>query len=347
MRLLTCTSSIEAALDNVINLESQVKTFPIENSVSISISNSRKHISITILGIEFLGYLNNKLIHQLGSKIWPNLSMGQVVKLWNEHVDGNLKNLLEIGLSKSRSIIRYIDAGGSRHIYGITSSTFVEVNQGSFRVDLVKSMSQLGITPNKKVFNTPFGEVVEEFSVPGAAGQVGLSCKVVYGLNNGYSSYRLNWGRIVLICTNGLTAFEKNGQDRWIHTNESSISNFVTTSVEGAYNHLSVVEKQILAARDRSINQSLFDKFMTRLALPSATKERVSARLIHESSDTGPNDWSMIQALTFLGQHERAIPFRVQDDLTRLGSILLEKSLEEVILAPAVITPSGFYDILR
>ena len=102
-----------------------------------------------------------------------------------------------------------------------------------------------------------------------------------------------------------------------------------------------------MAARGRPIIYSLLDQFMTRLALASATKERVSARLHHEFSDTGPNEWSVSQALTFLGEHEKAIPYRVREDLTRLGSSLLEQPLAQVVSAPPTLSSAGFYDILR
>lgn len=347
MMLSTAACSIDAALAEVSNLEATVKKILMGRRVSVKILPSCHQILILISGKEFLGNLDVKLIHQLGSKIWKNLSQTETVRLWKKHLRSDLPHLLEVALVESDSVLRYVESGGVRRIYGITSSYFVEMNQSVFRDTLVKSLDGLGITPNAKVQKTPFGEVVEEFSVQPRGGQVGLSCKAIYGLNNGYSSYRLSWGRIVLVCANGLTAFRDIGRNRWVHTDRVDIGDFALASANAAYNHLPAVEKQIVDARERSINYSLLDQFMTRLAIANASKERISARLHHEFSDTGPNEWSVSQALTFLGQHEKAIPFRVKDDLTRLGSTLLEKPLAQVVSSPAVITPAGFYDILR
>jgi len=348
MKLSTLSSSIDSALETVIEREGLIKTLPIDGTVSVALCPSNRQISINTAGMIFSGDLNPKLIHQLGSKIWKNLDRESTIKLWNEHINSGLAHRLERALSQSGSVLRYAETGSVRRIYGVTSPQFVEMNQRAFRDILVESLNPLGIVPNGKVFKTPFDEVVEEFAVPASQeGQVGLSCKVVYGLNNGYSSYRLNWGRIVLVCTNGLTAFRNAGRDRWIHTEQVDIRDFAIKSVESAYSHLSDVERQVLAARERPINYSLLDQFMTRLALANATKERVSARLNHELHDTGPNEWSVGQALTFLGEHEKAIPPRVRDNLTRLGSSLLEKSLKQVVSAPPTLTSAGFYDILR
>ena len=347
MRLSTFTDSIEVALGNVSDFENGVTKILLDSPVSVKFSPSHGHILITIAGKEFLGKLDKKLIHQLGSKIWKNVDQAKAVKCWNQHIGSDLSGLLEDALSNSGSVLRYTQRANVRHIYGLTSPRFCEMEQSVFRDVLVNSFNMLDIITNGRVFRTPFGEVVEEFSIPGQGGEVGLTCKVIYGLNNGYSSYRLNWGRIVLVCTNGLTAFQSAGRDRWLHTNHVDIGDFATASVEGAYKHLSTVEKQVLDARERSINYSLLDQFMTRLAIANASKERVAARLRHEFSDTGPNEWSVSQAFTFLGQHEKAIPLRVRDDLTRLGSSLLEKPLAQLASAPAIIKPTGFYDILR
>ena len=348
MKLSSLNSSIDSALDSIIEREGFIKTLPIDGNVSVALCPSNRQICLNTAGQTFLGNLDTKLIHQLGSKIWPNLDQKSTVSLWKQHINCGLARFLERALSHSGTVLRYSELGNVRRIYGVTSPQFVEMNQREFRDTLVESLAPLGIVPNGEVFKTPFGEIVEKFEVPMAQeGQVGLNCKVVYGLNNGYSSYRLNWGRTVLVCTNGLTSIEKIGRDRWVHTNRVNIRDFATGSVEAAYNHLSDVEKQISAARTRTINHSLMDQFMTRLALANATKERVSTRLDHEFRDTGNNEWSVSQALTFLGEHEKAIPFQVRENLTRLGSTLLEKPLEQVVSAPATVTSAGFYEILR
>lgn len=124
------------------------------------------------------------------------------------------------------------------------------------------------------------------------------------------------------------------------------VSDFISASVLDTYDHLSVVEKQIGESRSRSVNYSKLDQLMTRLAVSRATKDRISSRFDHEIKDMGSNEWFVSQALTYLGQHEKVISFRVQDSLNRLGSTLLGRPLAHVVTDPAIIAPSGFYDIL-
>lgn len=347
MRLRDSYSTAEQHLDSLIEFESNVKSFPMERSVSVRLAPRSDFIILSVDGMDFVGRIDSKMIHQLGSRLWPKLSLVETESIWKKQIPNDLCTLLSAALSYSDSVLRYYEELGTRYIYGVTSSGFVEMNQRHFRGIISAELIKKGISPNGKVSLTPFGEVVESFLVPGRGTQVGLTCKVIYGRNNGYSSYRLHWGRVVLVCSNGLTAFRNLVSDRWIHTKSVDISEFASNSVSDAYNHLSLVEKQIADARDRAVNYSLLDQFMTRLVFARSTKDRILARLDHEFRDTGPNEWSVSQALTYLGQHEKAIPFRVQDKLTRLGSNLLERTLEHLATEPAKITSSGFYDILR
>ncbi|EED31258.1 hypothetical protein NOR53_2468 [gamma proteobacterium NOR5-3] len=347
MRLAALSSAIDPALSRVRDLESKVRKETLGQCVCVKVCKSTRQISVSTPEMTFVGALDNKLIHQLGSRIWKDSDLKTTCRLWAGCEESELESLLQVGLANSGVVLRYIQARGTNTLYGITSRRFVEVDQGLFREQLVKSLRRLGILPRSKVFKTPFGEVVEEFSTPGQGGQVGLRCRAVYGLNNGYSSYRIIWGRVVLICSNGLTAFESVGRDRWIHNSDVDVDVFVEESVTEAYSRLAVTEKQIADARSRAINYSLLDQFMTRLALANASKERVRKRLIHEFSDTGHNEWSVSQALTYAGEHEKPIPIGSREILTRIGSRLLETPLIEIVASPAIVNTSGFYDILR
>ena len=347
MILRDTVTTVEQTLDSLVEFESTVQTLQMENSVSVRLAPQPNVIILTINGLDFVGRIDSKLIHQLGSRAWPQKSRYETESIWNRHLHKNLCSILSDSLSNSDSVLRYYEKLGVRYIYGVTSGRFVEMNQRYFRSTLSDELIKLGISSTGKASLTGYGEVVENFSVPSQGSQVGLTCKVIYGRNNGYSSYRLLWGRVVLICSNGLTDFKNISRDRWIHVNSVGVSDFISASVSDAYDHLSVVEKQIGEARSRSVNYSELDQLMTRLAVSRATKDRISSRFDHEFKDTGSNEWSVSQALTYLGQHEKAIPFRVQNSLTRLGSSLLGRPLGHVVTDPAIIAPSGFYDILR
>ncbi|MDT8438123.1 MAG: hypothetical protein RQ729_03805 [Wenzhouxiangellaceae bacterium] len=342
MRVLE--SPIEAALDRVIEREAQVRLLPLDGPVAVDLSAGARHIAIRAGGMVVEDRLDLRLIHQFGSRIWPNLDRDATIERWKQAEPEWLAQRLAAALENSDAVLRYQTDGRHQAIYGLTATSFVEMNQQAFRNELIAAMKPIGIRPNGRVFETAFQEVVEEFGVPSGKGAVGLHCRVIYGLNTGYSAYRLRWGRTILVCSNGLTSFENVARDRWIHTRQVAVGDFVNGSVQGAYSHLSDLEKQIHAARNRSAAYALIDQFLTRLTLARATQQRVVERVESELSEWGRNEWSVSQALTYLGTHEKAIPPRVRDHLTRVGTDILDEGLAVVAASPHLNRIASSYD---
>ena len=121
MKLPTVNSSVNTALEAVIEREGLVKTLPIDGTVAVEIFASIKKISIKAAGKAFLGNLDPKLIHQLGSKIWKNLDRESTIERWNKHSNSDLEHHLESALSRSGTVLRYAEYGDTCHIYGVTS----------------------------------------------------------------------------------------------------------------------------------------------------------------------------------------------------------------------------------
>ena len=327
---------IDAALGQVLSLECRVRTIALDRTVLVDLDPKASRIWFKVDAMIIQGKLDAALIHQLGSCVWPGLGRSKTADLWKKRSNTDLVRRLEAVLSYSGLVLRYIETGKGFEVYGLTSRNFVEMDQRHFRKILVEAMRPLGIVPSGEVFETAYREVVEEFKLPTRKGAVGLTCRVIYGLNTGYSSYRLRWGRVVLICTNGMTSFDSVARDRWLHSGDVEIAQFVDASVHGAYDRLSWLEKKIVLAGDRPLDNSRVNQFLTRLVLAKATKQRIASRLYAEFSETGQNEWSLSQALTYLGTHERAIPPRVRNHLTRLGSGIVDEGLDAVGSAPWV-----------
>lgn len=324
---------IDAALNQVVERESQVRAIPLLGPVQVELCPGANRIWVKVAGMVIEGKLTAGLIHQLGSWVWPNQDRSATAELWKKNARNGLAQRLAAVLSNSGLVLRYRETENGLEIYGLTSSKFVEMDQRHFRKVLVEAMRPLGIAPSGDVFETAFKEVVEEFKLPPRKGAVGLTCRVIYGLNTGYSSYRLRWGRVILVCTNGMTSFEGVARDRWLHSGDVEIARFVDASVHGAYDHLSLLERKIVAACDRRLDDDRVDQFLARLVLAKATKHRIVGQLDAEFQATGRNEWSLSQALTYLGTHERAIPPRVRNHLTRLGSEVVDGSLDAVTSA--------------
>lgn len=328
MRHTIASSSPVSALDAVVEREKSIREVPLDDVVSVAIDASCRRIAIEVGGKVFRGNLDGKLVHQLGSKIWPGLDLENTWKAWREARTLELALALRKALSSSSSILKYREEDAGLVIYGVTSSNFRNMNQLFFRSVLVNELAKLGISSSHEVFKTKFNEVGEHFIMPSTEAPVGLKCSVIYGLNNGYSSYRIRWGRTVLICSNGLTAFKIVGKDRWIHSAQVDIRDFAARSVESAYNHISALEGRLIAAQSRPLDADLVNDLLSRLSLARATHRRVISRLEKETAATGNNEWSLSQTFTFLATHETAIPPRVRARLTQAGTEILEGTLE-------------------
>lgn len=103
--------------------------------------------------------------------------------------------------------------------------------------------------------------------------------------------------------------------------------------------HQKWLEQRINAARDTRLAEDEFAELMTRLSLASATKESVRNRLKVEAQAVGENEWALTQALTWLGSYDRHIMTWSKQQLTSLGTELLENSLTKVLAVES--RPSG------
>lgn len=337
-------TDIDSALECLVAREDQVKKLQLNGRVELDFSCGMRTLQLRADGLAVDARLTSALIHQIGARVWPNLTASKTRELWVEQPVEKLQVMLENALSESGLIVRYREEESGPQLYGLTSPQFVEMDQRVFRRSLLEAMEPLGIVPGGAVFETAYKEVVEEFSTPAALGAIGLTCRVIYGLNTGYSSYRLRWGRVVLICTNGMTAFRDAGRNRWIHSNQVDIADFVNSSVHGAYDRLSALEQRILSAQARTLDDSRLNVFLDRLHVARATKERIQDRLHMELSDTGENEWSVSQALTYLGSHEKAIPPRVRNHLTSLGTKVIDEDLSRVTASPHLNMTANAYE---
>ena len=320
---------IGSALESIYQKEQTIKKRFVKGKVEVEIRQESREFRIHLSGLTIRGRLTPALLHQIGNRIWPGLGLKETIK----QVAGvkDLECLFVRALSDSGNMLRYYETEDGANLYGLTFADFVEMDQRLFRRHLMNAMAPLGIAPTGQVFETAFDEIVEEFDIPRSQeGEVGLSCRVIYGLNSGYSSYRLRWGRVVLVCSNGMTTFEDVGRDRWLHNRNVKIDDFVHGSVESAFSRLSALERKILCSKARRLQERDCCLFIERMVLARSTKKRLDSRIELEFGSTGSNEWSLSQALTYLGSHERAIPPRVRARLTALGTKIIDEGFDSV-----------------
>ncbi|WP_041193235.1 hypothetical protein [Candidatus Symbiobacter mobilis] len=342
----------EAPLHLLVEREKKLHQLHVELPVRIKLLNNGSLIQITYNNIVLLGAVCRQLIHQIGSRAWGySLDYQKISKNWSEKFSSNciaLEQELESVFDRFDLTIRYEkDRIGNNKIYGIVSPNFVNVNQIDFReqfLSKIKKSTYLTPISNGMKFDR-YNRVIETFDFNNPDYQTSYSYGLVYAKNNGYESYKVNWERTILICTNGLTAIESN-ESIWKHTKDIDLHDFITQTVQVGIINQKHIEERIELSQNSLLHRSTFDELMRRLSLSNASKNRIQSRLAIESNAVGNNQWALSQSLTWLGTHEKAIPIRNQEQLTRLGTDILESSLEHVLEQPPQIMRDQSYGLV-
>jgi hypothetical protein len=339
-------------LQALIDFEGQVREMAIEDAPQIQLADDGKQLTISAGGIDIQGNVDRPLVHQIGGRIWPDAGdFSEVAARWNisfRESKSQLQTDISNMFSRHDLMVRYVEQRGIKRIYGIVTPHFVEVNQLEFREAFLEEARRETalIAKTKRVGRMPLGNVVEFFQFDSPGFQVDLEYGLVYAKNTGYDAYKVDWGRYVLVCTNGLRRWSPINTQKWYHTHRVDIGEFIRRSVEDGIGNQRFLEKRIHAAREIELRRDAFGAFLSRLSLAEATKERLTARVLEESRTVGGNEWALSQALTYLGEHDRHISNRTKRQCTDLGTDILEHSLTEVLAGPSKVGKDGFYGLV-
>jgi hypothetical protein len=339
-------------LHKLVNREAGVKQLDVELPVKVQLSNDCKTVKITHGNLVLEGEVKRPLIHRIGGCAWgKNQEFKLIEKIWKERFSNNrtqLEHELAAVFGCNDLSIRYeTDSQGRNHIYGIVKPYFFDVNQFEFREKFIEQARQsTSLTPESYGFKKgSFGEVVEYFKFNNPGFQTEFRYGLVYARNNGYEAYKVNWGRYILICTNGLTVWTGNNF-RWKHTKEIDLAEFIAKTVEGGIGNQKFLEEKISTSRNSQININAIAELMNRLSLAQASKNRITDRLAIESQQVGYNEWALSQSLTWLGSHEKAIPQKRKQELIVLGTDILEHSLREVLDGESMLFSDASYGLV-
>jgi hypothetical protein len=281
------------------------------------------------------------IIHQLGSRLWNEIeAYSEVGRQWKAAVNRDKENLADRIADRLRDTasILLLDEN-ARSVYGIISDSFTHIDPIKFRTRFMEAYRSIGspVKYKRKMAKTPFGEVIETFSFKDRAlddnnEPVDFSVNVIYGRNNGYSSFRVSLGRMIVICENGLKQFE-GISSRLKHTSDADIGAFVDeirANVLRYSRHLQVV---IDRAKSSGTSISQLYELFQRLHVAVVVKNRIKERLGSETSLHGRNEWALCQAFTYLATHF----YNAGNDrhheriLETVGSDILDKGVQPVL----------------
>lgn len=339
-------------LNALVTFERQITDTAIESTPDVRIDSNGKQLHILHQGLALHGNLDRPLIHQIGGRLWPDAGdFSDISQRWTAGFRQN-KSQLESDIAqvfdRHDLKVRHVDKRGAREIYGIVTPHFVEVDQLAFRdAFLEEARRGTALNPNtKRVERTPLGNVVEYFQFDSPGFQVGFEYGLVYAKNTGYDAFKVDWGRYVQVCTNGLKQWHSEHQYKWYHTRRIALADFLQSTVTDGLANQRFLEARIQASRETALDQDGLADLIGRLSLAQATKQRLTARVLDESRSVGRNEWALSQALTYLGTHDRHISFRAKRQFTSLGTDILVHSLEDVLSDAVDVGADGYYSLL-
>ncbi len=241
----------------------------------------------------------------------------------------------------------YRDARGVDRIYGFVSPSFVDINPLEFRKQFIEQIRQSTALSlqSEGLASSKLGDVMEWFNFDSSGFQTKYRYGLNYARNSAYDAYKVRWGREIIICTNGLTRWE-GSVSRWKHTRELAMNDFLEETINEGIGNQQWLEQRIDVARGNPLAVDTFHELMTRLSLAAATKERVRSRVEVEAQAVGRNEWALSQAMTWLGSHDRHLSFWGKQQLTNLGTELLENSLQKVLEVDVRPRGDGLYGIV-
>ncbi len=337
---------------DLVGFEAQVKRLDIESPIGVKLTDDGKIVKFEYQGIIITGKVDRPLMHQLGGRAWKiaRNDFKAVENIWRNkfHTDKReLEAVISATFRNHDLSIRYFKRNAANEIYGIVSPYFVDVNQLHFRQRFLQEVRKSSLLSPRslgiKLLQT--GEIIEQFRFESHGFQTEYQYGLKYAKNNGYDAYRVNWGRLVLICSNGLTSWS--GQKYlWKHNKEIDLADFIKFTVQDGVSNQLWLEQKISDAREKELAHSEVVELRNRLSLSNASKDRVIQQLEKESKLVGQNEWALSQALTYLGTHEKAFPIRNMHQLTNLGTDILERSLDSVLRDQSQQYADGTYKLV-
>jgi hypothetical protein len=337
---------ITQLLNNTYKKELQLKKIDVTQGENINVSFKNGLFNYT--SSEGCGSkkLDRPIMHQIGSRIYGNqLPYKEVIENVKREIEHNkleFEDLVAKKLKETDSIILLDNS--KQKIYGMVSSRFEFLNPLDIRNDFVSKFEEYGtpFTEKKSVGITQFGEPFEKFSfiknnfkhVEGEP--IGYSINLIYGLNNGYSSYRFSLNREILICSNGMTKAERIEFAKLKHKQNPNVSGFIDDINKSIVEYDLMLQNRIKEAKETSLGEKKNYELFRRLHVSQAVKDRVAKQYLTEKDKTGNTEWSLSQAFTNIGTHHYRPSFDKYHDkiLTEVGSSIVDYSLEELLEAP-------------
>ena len=327
-------------LQQLIDFEKQTVGFVSEphpnKTVEVKVTNEK--IYITIDGNQFVGISGRGLIHKLGNGIFKTIyKYEQIEYVWNKMLKKGEANILESKIQnylryKPLTIKYYIEHDGTKKIYGIHTDKFIDVNQFEFREEFISVAKETNLLEDKSKFGIdPYGNIIEMFPTRFNNDTTDYECILKYGRNNGYSAYKVNYGRIIIVCTNGLIDLGSSEEYKWHHTKKEPIETFVNRVLLLGKENQVELEAQMEEAANRTLYNEELQEFLDGFKTSLENKAKIKEQLTIESELVGASEWALSQSLTHLATHDETLGDKAVKQFAAIGTKMIHTPLKVMI----------------
>ena len=267
--------------------------------------SDRNSLSIAAGGSVYELPLRVGTMMYLSQAAWGKADYLEFRERWQLRRDENLEDEIENGIRRAglHLLVKY---AGTTHeqVYGLIPGNFEFQNPNEFRDELFGSLMAPGLFQAKggNSGKLKSGEFWESFPMRVLSGErMDKNLVVIYGLNNGNSSFRLYFRRSIISCANQLSA--KSADLRWKHNSALSPAAFALQTVEESQRFAEAQEFSIQRAIGQPLERPLVEEFFHRLHTPVSVKQTLHGVLKREIQQEGQNEFALSQAMTWLATH--------------------------------------------
>lgn len=328
-------------IEELVARESSIQDIGL-NGKSFDVEFDRENGSITLTvakpAVRMRGVLTRPLVHQLARRVLPDQRVEIESRVENLEASRRwFEKKLTVDavhgvLDRPSVVVRALPTDDEAILYGIVSDTFQRTNQLEVREQLLEEAPRTfgRVLESRGIAHDWTGALMESFEVEsGEHFESGLVVR--YGLDNGYSAYKVLRSAMVLVCRNGLRARRLTGRS-WFHNDGLPLEAFLRKGLD----ELTSAQGMLTAQRERSLATPLdsdrLRELVARMNVAWQSSLRILDRLTTERATAGTTDWALSQAMTWLGTHERALA--QPRAFTSVGTNVLTDGLAATLARP-------------
>lgn len=135
-------------LASLVNFESTIEKIDIEQPIKVQLLTDKRLLKLDYRGTQILGSLERPLIHQLGSRLWPEENDFDAINARWKKLAASAPSILEQEVANlfchhDLQLRVFPGKGSHKMIYGVVSPHFIDVNQVNFRDAYIEQSRQI------------------------------------------------------------------------------------------------------------------------------------------------------------------------------------------------------------